>query len=185
MRGFMKKLTLALAVAALSLSTSAFAADAAHAQGEIKFTGMVTTAGCTVVPNDSNSSINLGSVPVAKLQNKGTSPWVTGEIKFEGCAAEGESELNTVSLTVNHGLAVKENSTLWLNEGSAQNVGVNVQISGDEGFTAVLPDGSSAPIKAAIKGETAIYKVQGQMVGTGVVGAGTVATTLRFTAEYN
>lgn len=180
----MKKLTLALAVAALSLSTSAFAADAAPAQGEIKFTGMVTQAGCTVVPNGKDSSINLGSVPVAKLSDQGVSPWVTGEIKFEGCASDDEGALDTVSLTIDHGAADKDNENLWLNEGDAKNVGIKVQIAGDAGFVAAIPAGSTTPITAAIKNGTAVYKVQGQMVGTGKVEPGTVATTLRFTAAY-
>lgn len=180
----MKKL--ALAVAALSLSMSTFAADL-PGQGQIKFTGMVTTAGCTVVPVGSNGTIALGSVPVKNLEGGKTSPWVSGVLKFEQCSSESNDGVK-VFLSINPGTPMVGNANAWANEGDAKNVGIEVEVVGGSPtrFNPIPPTGTEKPIETldATVGGNVKYVVRGRMVGGTGVKAGSVAATLAFTAEY-
>ncbi|OYQ81645.1 hypothetical protein B9T19_02980 [Ignatzschineria sp. F8392] len=183
----MKKLSLAL-VAALSLSTAAFAqtAGTAGSDGQIKFTGTVTEKGCEIVAGNS-ANINLGSMPIASLKNA-FSGWTPGEIKFINCnleAKEGE-ELQSVSITINPGAKASFGDNLWANSGKATGVGIEVEIGGKDGIVPIPPAGVTTPIIANIDkvNGTATYQVRGRMAGDGTVTAGSVETTISFVASY-
>ncbi|GGZ96395.1 hypothetical protein GCM10007162_10600 [Ignatzschineria ureiclastica] len=185
----MKKLALAL-VAAMSLSTAAFAAtEVAGSTGQIKFTGQITEAGCTIVTGNS-ATINLGSMSVASMDKIGNSGWSQGQIKFENCNLEGgDSKLTSVELTIKPGTTGGKDDA-WFNEGDARGVGVQIQIAGDEPAVPVPPAGLAKAISAKIDpvNDTAVYTVSGRMVKTfedsTKVGAGSVETTMTFVASY-
>lgn len=183
----MKKLSLAL-VAALSLSTAAFA-QTAGSDGQIKFTGTITEKGCTIIAGNS-ANINLGSKPQANLMKEKYGAWGTGQVRFVDCNLEidgkkPEKPLQTVSITIQKGAksTVTTAPDLWANDGSAQNVGIEVEIDGQK----ITPNGTPSPLEAKIDSVngTAIYNVRGRMVGadSGVT-AGSVETTVSFTASY-
>lgn len=178
----MKKLTLALA-AILSLSTAAFAQEdpgpVVGSSGQVKFTGTVTKAGCTIVTGN-NATIDLGSVPEETLKESYTA-WSTGEIKFEGCLLN-DQEITTVNLTIEPGPEMGSNNEVWGNNGTAADVGIEVEIKN----TQVPPTGVITPIEAKIDqvNGTAIYPVRARMVGGTEVTAGSVDQTISFVASY-
>lgn len=184
----MKKLSLAL-VAALSLSTAVFAADGST--GQIKFTGTITEAGCTIAPGNS-TAINLGSIAKGTLKAQGENiGWGTGEIKFTDCNldVEEDKEISAVNLTINSGAKANFADNLWANNaGGATGVGIEVEIGGNGGYEKVLPAGTTQPIVAKIDSNgTAIYKVRGRMVADqadNAITAGAVDTTISFVASY-
>lgn len=186
----MKKLSLAL-VAALSLSTAAFAqtAGTAGSDGQIKFTGTITEKGCTIIAGNS-ATVNLGSMPKAHLMKQKYGAWGTGQVRFVDCNLEidgkkPEKPLQTVSITIQKGAksTVTTAPDLWANDGTAENVGIQVEIDGQQ----VTPNGQTEPLEAKIDSVngTATYNVRGRMVGaeTGVT-AGSVETTVSFVASY-
>lgn len=183
----MKKLSLAL-VAALSLSTAVFAADGST--GQIKFTGTITEAGCTIAPGNS-TAINLGSIAKGTLKAQEDARWGDGEIKFTDCNLDVEEgkEITSVDLTINPGVKADFGTGLWANDaGGAKGVGIEVEIGGNGGFKKVLPEGTTQPIVANIDSTgTAIYKVRGRMVADqaeNAITAGSVDTTISFVASY-
>lgn len=183
----MKKLTLAL-VAVLSLSTVTFAQAenlTAGSDGQIKFTGTVTEKGCTIVAGNS-SNINLGSIPKANLMKQLQGAWGTGQVKFIDCNLDLEDDkkkLNAVAITIQKGSKSDVGNDLWANDGSAQKVGIEVEIDGQK----ISPDGLTTPLEARIDpvNGTATYNVRGRMVGANSgVTAGTVETIVSFVASY-
>lgn len=187
----MKKLTLALAITALSLSTSAFAEGGAPTgtQGQVKFEGLVTAAGCSILAGN-NGTINLGSVSKKYLKTNSSSEWTEGQIKFVDCNLDEDAgKVASVDLTILPGKAAPgaASATAWENLGEAANVGIEVRIAGNKPAKLIEPSGTPAPIEADVQAATdsAIYIVQGRMVKDGEdIGIGTVETTINFVANY-
>ena len=185
----MKKLTLAL-VAALSISSAAFA-QVPGANGQIKFTGTVTEKGCTIVAGNS-AIVNLGAMPKAALKNS-KSAWSESQLKFVDCnlelkdgAKEGAKRLESVQLTTNSGFNASFSSDLWANNGTAEGVGVEVEIASKIGMHKVTPAGITTPLVADIDpvNDSATYQVRGRMVGDKSVTAGSVESIISFVASY-
>lgn len=188
----MKKLTLAL-VAALSLSTAVFAQESVPgANGQIKFTGTITEKGCTIVAGNS-AIVNLGAMPKAALKNsKGA--WGESQLKFVDCnlelkdgAKEGVKRLESVQLTINPGFGASfAPERLWANNGTAEGVGVEVEIADNQGMQKVTPAGITTPLVADIDpvNDSATYQVRGRMVGDAEVTAGSVESIISFVASY-
>ena len=182
----MKKLSLVL-VAALSLSTTAFAEDGVSgSNGQIQFKGTITEKGCTILPGTS-TSIDLGSMSEATLTKREFGAWGTGELEFVDCNLDLEEDgtpLEAVVLSITPGSASSPTDTLWSNNGSAKGVGIEVEIAGQ----LVKPAGVEAEkgIEAKINptNGTATYKVRGRMAKDGDVKAGSVETTISFVASY-
>lgn len=182
----MKKLSLAL-VAALSLSTAVFAAETKGSDGQIKFTGTVTEAGCTILAGNS-ATIDLGSMAKGTLQKQKFGAWGTGELKFVDCNLDvkEDAKLKAVSITIQSGAKADFGEDLWANNGNAQGVGIEIEIGGDNGLTPIPPTGSTEAIDAKIDpvNGNATYKIRGRMAGDASVTAGSVETTVSFTASY-
>lgn len=183
----MKKLSLAL-VAALSLSTAVFA-QVPGANGQIKFTGTITEKGCTIVAGNS-AIVNLGAMPKAALKNsKGA--WGESQLKFVDCNIDfkegtGATKLQAVQLTINPGFNSSLSPDLWANNGTAEDVGVEVQIADENGMQDVTPAGVTTPLVANIDpvNDSATYQVRGRMVGGENVTAGSVESIISFVASY-
>lgn len=181
----MKKLSLAL-VAALSLSTAVFA-QVPGANGQIKFTGTITEKGCTIVAGNS-AIVNLGAMPKAALKNsKGA--WGESQLKFVDCnidLQEGATPLQAVQLTITPGFNASFSPDLWANNGTAEGVGVEVQIADENGMQDVTPAGIAEPLVANIDpvNDSATYQVRGRMVGDENVTAGSVESIISFVASY-
>lgn len=186
----MKKLSLAL-VAALSLSTAAFAEEAkpvSSSDGQIKFTGTITEAGCDLAT--SSMIISLGSRSVASITDR-DSGWQAKDIVFNNCnynVGEEGVKVGAIELTINPGVPADFSPKLWANSGGgAKGVGIEVEIGGEEKFEPIMPAGVEKPIKAKINeaSNTATYQVRGRMVGAAKeVTAGSVETTISFVASY-
>lgn len=183
----MKKLSLAL-VAALALSTAVFAAETKGSDGQIKFTGTVTEAGCTILAGNS-ATIDLGSMAKGTLQKQKFGAWGSGEVKFMDCNldVDDDDKISFVNITINPGKKAGSNEKLWGNSGNAQGVAIEVEIGGDKGLAQVPSTGTEEAIVATIDpiNGNATYRVQGRMVATeGAITAGSVETTVSFTASY-
>lgn len=184
----MKKALLATATLSVLLTTgAAFAQVTEGSDGNINFVGAVTNAACSV----SDLTIDLGKPTVHSLQAaKSTGDEKTASLVFDKCQLmvagdEGESEVvpgtaNSVALSILSGDKLPNHDDIWLSTGSAQNVGVKVIIQSQP----VTPEGTKEPIVATINEGAATYTVMGQIVSAGEATSGSVATTLKFKADY-
>ncbi|MGG4609857.1 fimbrial protein [Providencia sp. Me31A] len=122
----MKKLMLATFVLG-ALSSSAFAAD--QGSGEVKFTGTIITAPCSIAPGDESQTVPLGQISNVTLEKGNMSKPQPFSIKLEGCnlnatyvdaAGETQNYNNTLNVTFK--------GTEWMNGTTATGL---LQIIGD------------------------------------------------------
>lgn len=176
----MKKLSLAL-ISVLTISTATFAQTSGSSSGNIVFEGTVTDAACSILPI---TPVDLGSLSTKTLKG-GNTAWGVSEIKFVDCnldVKEAETKITKIELTTVAGAADPTKDALWANNGSADNVAVQVRISGKE----ITPAGVTQPILTNVQSNgTASFGVSGRMVKTSdAVTPGTVSTSVRFVATY-
>ena len=126
----MKLNILALVVAAGFMS-NAFAVATEAGKGQIKFTGSIIEAPCSITPGTSNQNIELGQISSTALQDGGKSTPVTFQIDLEKCDT---TSLPGVTATFT-GPASASNTDLLGITGSAK------------GASIVLTDGAGTPIK--------------------------------------
>lgn len=152
--------------------------------GEIRFTGEILgSRGCTVMTGDYNA-INLGSVYKDELKRNTHSEWGEGSIELSDCSLD---DIEAVELTILDGDPSDEDDEIWENKGSAEGVGIEVQITGQNGAEKVTPQGTDEPIEAEIDeyNGTASYQIQGRMVKlSDDIEEGSVEATLRFEISY-
>ncbi|WP_196061722.1 MULTISPECIES: fimbrial protein [unclassified Serratia (in: enterobacteria)] len=127
----MKLNILALVVAAGFMS-NAFAVATEAGKGQIKFTGSIIEAPCSITPGTSNQNIELGQVSATALKDGGKSTPVTFQIDLEKCDIAGITKGVTATFT---GPASASNTDLLGITGSAK------------GASIVLTDGAGTPIK--------------------------------------
>ncbi|MFT2798249.1 fimbrial protein [Serratia sp. N21D137] len=126
----MKLNILALVVAAGFMS-NAFAVTPEAGKGQIKFTGSIIDAPCSITPDTSNQNIQLGQVSATALKDGGKSTPVAFQIDLEKCDT---TALKGVTATFT-GPASASNPELLGITGSAR------------GASIVLTDGAGTPIK--------------------------------------
>lgn len=173
----MKKILIATALTALMGTTTVFAAGSST--GEIKFTGEVTKASCSM---DAVEPINLGSISTRTLAEAGNqSTRQNTTIKFRDCGFE-DSEASIISIKVDSAPAAPGKATLFRNQGSAENVGVALYSGG----AAITPAGTTLEdIIVGADGGNITVVVQGQMEAlSNAVKPGSVEGIVGFTATY-
>ena len=127
----MKLNILALVVAAGFMS-NAFAVATEAGKGQIKFTGSIIEAPCSITPGTSNQNIELGQVSATALKDGGKSTPVTFQIDLEKC------DTATLKNGVTATFTGPESST------SVDLLGIT---GSAKGASIVLTDGAGTPIK--------------------------------------
>lgn len=175
----MKKIVLALA--ATTLFSSAFAQTFENSSsGEITFSGEVTTAACSMT----SENVPLYSYTVRDLAGAtATGEWGQGSIRFINCdLGTGDDAISSVDVSFAKSTGVGTNNRFWSNQGTATNVGVEIQVAG----APLLPATADAPINVALQATGSTLLVQGRTVKLSADDAtpGTVKQALRFNAVY-
>lgn len=181
----MKKLVLALAASAMLSSVSS--AQTAVSYGDIELSGYVTSAACSL----SIDKVNLQSPTVNELKGiNAAGPWGTGSIKFNKCELKvpgGAADETYTSVSVEiEGGSQAGSSNLWMNQGTAQNVGVEVRIDGKVLDPAKGLIGADAITKNLAGEDGPRIKVEGRTkkFSADDATAGTVNTTIPIVARY-
>lgn len=177
----MKKAVLGLAVV-LSFGSAAFAQSSS--KGDIRFTGEVLKAACTVAPV---ADVKLGSVSTKTLNDAGKgSRWVPTTIEFYDCdTVTGEDDgdaISAVNLSIVPGTAIAGNPALWNNVAGnpAGNVGLELRVNNK----AVTPAGEKFPDLAITTAGTLSVPVQARMKATAAATEGDFDATVSFEATY-
>lgn len=142
----MKKLVIATMVFG-AMSSSVFAADAGS--GEVRFSGSIITAPCSIAPGDESQEVPLGQISNTILENGGMSSAQPFAIKLEGCTLNAtykgtDDDGNPVDKTYNNTVNIKFTGTEWMN--NSEKTGL-LQISGDgQGAGVKLMTGSGTQV---------------------------------------
>lgn len=176
----MKRISLALAL--MTVTSSAVFAQSGTTTNSINFKGYVTDSACTVSPIE---DVDLGSISVKTLTAGTKGGWGTTEIIFSDCNLEAGDEVkDKIHLSILPGAQAGTAANLWANDGDATGVGVEIEVAGK----AVTPAGLSGSneIVLNILGDTVKTTVRGRTVksGDGAVTQGTVSARMNFVAEY-
>ncbi|GAA5101379.1 fimbrial protein [Wohlfahrtiimonas larvae] len=172
------------AVLGLALVLSFGSAAMAQSKGDIRFTGEVLKAACTVAPV---SDVRLGSVSTKTLSEAGkTSRWEKSSIEFYDCdTTTGEDDgdaLSAVDLSILPGTAHSGSSELWNNIAGtpAANVGLELRIANEN----VKPEGANLTDLPITKAGTLSVPIQARMKATEKAGEGDFEATVSFEATY-
>lgn len=169
-----------LALSVLStVMTTTFVFASGYSTGDIKFTGTVNTASCSM---DAVAALDLGDVSTRTLAAAGSSsqPAQT-TIRFRDCSFESTEE-SKIAITVDSAAAADGNASLYKNQGTALNVGVELTFDGLK----LSPAGTTIPERAVgAAGGNTTFVVIGKMVALSAdVTPGSVDGTVGFTARY-
>lgn len=177
----MKKAVLGLAVV-LSFGSAAFAQSTS--KGDIRFTGEVLKAACTVAPV---ADVKLGSVSTKTLNGAGKgSNWVKTSIEFYDCdTTTGEEDgdaISAVNLSIIPGTALTGSTTLWNNVAAAPaaNVGLDLRVNNK----AVTPAGDKFEDLGITTAGTLSVPVHARMQSTAAATEGGFEATVSFEATY-
>lgn len=172
----MKKIILAASALALG-SVAAHAAD-----GTVTINGMVTDQTCKVSANSKDITVTLPTVGVGSLATAGTTAGRTPfTINLENCKA------GDVSAFFETGGNVDAASGRLNNTGGASNVQVQL-LSDSSVVIPVLANAAQAPVttKATVAkdADSAALNYYAEYYATGKAGAGDVATSVKYTINY-
>ncbi len=171
----MKKLVLALAATA-ALSSAAFAQNSSDANIEIS--GTINESACSM----KIKSIDFQSMSIREFAQSGaTTGWKSTDIVFADCelsGGAGGNPIDSVDLEVRSGFAADGSADYWANNGTAQNVGVELEVNN----TSVKPAGEKFPALQLVDGKK--VPVRARLVATGTVEAGSVETAIGVVANY-
>lgn len=173
----MKKILTVSALSAIMATTTAFAAG--YSEGDIRFTGIVNTASCSM---DAVDPLDLGTVSTRTLAGAGDSsrPEQT-TIRFRDCGFE-DTEESIIAITIDSAAPAAGRPDLYRNQGTAGDVGVELTFDG----TKLAPSGTIIPDRSiGAAGGNVTFVVQGKIVAlSDAVTPGTVDGIVGFTAEY-
>lgn len=172
----MKKIILAASALALG-SVAAHAAD-----GTVTINGKVTDQTCKVSANSKDITVTLPTVGVGSLATAGTTAGRTPfTINLENCKA------GQVSAFFETGGNVDAASGRLNNTGNASNVQVQL-LSDSSVVIPVLANAAQAPVttKATVAkdGDSAALNYYAEYYATGAAKAGDVATSVKYTINY-
>lgn len=172
----MKKIILAASALALG-SVAAHAAD-----GTVTINGKVTDQTCKVSANSKDITVTLPTVGVGSLATAGTTAGRTPfTINLENCKA------GQVSAFFETGGNVDAASGRLNNTGNASNVQVQL-LSDSSVVIPVLANAAQAPVttKATVAkdADSAALNYYAEYYATGKAGAGDVATSVKYTINY-
>ena len=172
----MKKIILAASALALG-SVAAHAAD-----GTVTINGKVTDQTCKVSTNSKDITVTLPTVGVGSLATAGTTAGRTPfTINLENCKA------GQVSAFFETGGNVDAASGRLNNTGDASNVQVQL-LSDSSVVIPVLANAAQAPVttKATVAkdADSAALNYYAEYYATGKAGAGDVATSVKYTINY-
>lgn len=185
-----------LAVSALSslvimmAAGSAMAAGATPAPlteigGQIKFTGQVTNAACTVDVNSNNQDIDLGGVnPTQVAKGKGLQNERPFTIQLDKCSVDSYS---TVSFVFNgQPPSTSEPTVLGNHVGSGGATGVGVQLKDMDGKVITISGAAvDSGAKMQLVPDTNIASFSAGLIGfEDTVGVGPVETETTFMVHY-
>lgn len=166
---------------ALILGVTSLGAQAADAgSGEVHFKGSIIEAACSVAPDSTVKTVELGQIASSRLQNGGTSNPKDFTINLENCDT---SVMDTVKITfggdtvtVTTGTGSDATSTKYLGiTGNASGAGI------------VITDGSGTPINfgTALAGRTLIEGDNALLFSAYLQGISNTITTGDFYALAN
>lgn len=75
----------AVVISTVFMACAAQAATKDQGKGEVKFTGSIIEAPCSINPESAKQEISLGQIPVSQLKDGGKSTPVDFQIKLEKC----------------------------------------------------------------------------------------------------
>lgn len=168
-------------LAATIFSTFAFTAQAADGgSGNVTFTGSIIDSPCSITPESSDQTVDLGQISSASLVNKGTSTPRNFSIELEKCDI---TTMKNVTITFTGSTDTTEPALLGIT-GTAK--GAGVVITDGSGSTIKLGQASAARILGA-GNNTLIYSayLQGNSATVGSVVPGEFTSVANFTLAYN
>ncbi|WP_077295375.1 fimbrial protein [Yersinia proxima] len=163
------------------LSTFAFTAQAADSgSGTVTFTGSIIDAPCSITPESSDQTVDLGQISSASLVNKGTSTPRNFSIELEKCDI---TTMKNVAITFTGSTDNTDPALLGIT-GTAK--GAGVVITDGSGSTIKLGQASAAHTLGA-DNNTLIYSayLQGNSATVGSVVPGEFTSVANFTLAYN
>lgn len=173
------------AAVAFGLSSTAFAADQGH--GKVTFTGSIIDAPCSIAPEASDQTVELGQISKVALLNGGKSTPRNFAIALENCTfatnAQGVLEKNKVALTFT-GMESQANNGLLGITGTAK--GAAVAITDGSGATIKL--GKATKSQELQNGSNSLNfaaYLQGDTASTAVITEGEFQAVADFTLAYN
>ncbi|WP_163333715.1 fimbrial protein [Enterobacter bugandensis] len=111
-------------VVALGMTSAAHAAVSDQGSGKVTFTGSIIDAACSISPEHSDQTVELGQISKVALKDSGTSQPRHFEIKLENCEF-GEKEPNKLQITFTGKEANGSNDLLGIT-GTAKGAGVAI-----------------------------------------------------------
>ncbi|MGG4610156.1 fimbrial protein [Providencia sp. Me31A] len=189
----MKKLILATFVLG-AVSQSVFAADAGT--GQVKFSGSIITAPCSIAPGDQSQEIPLGQISNVTLENGGMSSAQPFGIKLEGCTLNAtykgtNEEGEAVDIKYDNTVSIRFTGTEWVN--GSTNTGL-LRITGEgqgAGVKLMTPAGTPVLINSTttqnfVSGDNTLrFQAALQGIRGTTVTPGQFDATTNFILSYN
>ncbi|MGG4609520.1 fimbrial protein [Providencia stuartii] len=185
----MKKVILATLVCGVAMSSSVFAADAG--KGQVKFTGSIITAPCSIAPGDESQEVPLGQISNVTLENGGMSSAQPFNIRLEGCTLNATYKVTEngqeVEKTYKNTVDVTFTGTEWNDTGlitiTGTGAGAGVKLMNDSGNAIKINEAANQNFVAGdntLNFKAALQGVQGTVVTPGAFSAVT-----NFVLTYN
>ncbi len=145
---------------------------------DINITGKVLSTPCSVDTSSVSKEVNFGQLHGADLKNSGsTSAWQSFQIKLNNCPAL----INKATVTFN-GNPSGVDPTLFVNEGTATNVAV--QMAEDGNKSVVLSNNSSMTVDVDAQ-HSATYALAGRVYSVNSnAGGGTISSVVQMNFTY-
>lgn len=144
-------LAISLGLTAAIMSGSAFAAEQG---GKVTFTGNVTNSACSISPESSDQTVDMGQISIKDLTDgdKTTKPR-NFDISLENCVLDADAA-NTVSVTFSGAAASFEPGILGIS-GTASDIGVAIaEQNSSSGF---LPLGTASQEQTLNDGNNTLH----------------------------
>lgn len=128
---------------ALIISPISWASDSVN----LNFTGNIRIATCNVSSGD-NINVDLKNIPAANFEKANSaSSWNMFNIEFQNCS----TAINQIKLTFSGLSDVADSSSLYKNQGSAENIAVQL-----ENWTGTIKLGNQQSLFLTLNGQTSI-----------------------------
>ncbi|WP_165490611.1 fimbrial protein [Hafnia alvei] len=179
----MNKLAVALVMTMGIASAAANAAGTVGGNGVIKFNGSIVDAACSIAPNNSDQTIDLGSIAIKALKDGAKSTPSDFHIKLTGCDVSGGAAPKA-SITFNGTSAKGSSNLLGIVSSTASGVGVGITDANGKDFEL----GKKTEVKTLIQGDNSLdfaAYVQATGASGSAITAGDFTSQTDFVITYN